>query len=62
MESVGLVAEHFLDFSDLFLYLTFDLFRVALGLQSMVSEHLAGDFLDVPCDVFGGAFYFVVSA
>jgi hypothetical protein len=59
---IDLVPEHFLDVSDLFLCLTFDLFRFALGLQARVSEHLAGDFLDVACDGFGGAFYLVVSA
>jgi hypothetical protein len=59
---IGLVSEHFLDFSDLFLDLTFDLFRVTRGLQSGVSDRPAGDFLDATCDVFGGSFRFVLSA
>ena len=62
MEWVGLVTKDFLDFSDLFLDLTFGLFRFAVGLQTVVSDHLASDLLDAACDVFGGAFCFVVNA
>src|ERR1019366_4650684 len=60
--NTGLVSEHFLDFPDLFLDLTFDLFRFAVGLQTAVSDRLAGNFLDAACDVLGGAFHFVASA
>jgi hypothetical protein len=58
----GLVPEHFLDLSDLFLCPTFDLFRFSLGFQSIVSSRLAGDFLDGAGDIFGSAFYFVIGA
>jgi hypothetical protein len=58
----GLASEHFLDFSDLLLDLSFDLFRSAVGLQTGVSDRLAGNFLDAACDVLGGAFCFVLNA
>ena len=58
----GLVFEHFLDFPDFFLRLTFNFFRFALGLESGVSDCLAGDFLDAACDILGGSFRFVLGA
>ena len=59
---IGLVSEDLLDLADLFLDLTFDLFRLAVGLEPAVSNRLAGDFLDATGDVLGGALYFILSA
>ena len=56
----GLVSQNLLNFPDLFLDLAFDLFRLAVGLEAVVADRLAGDFLDAAGDVLGGAFYFIL--
>ena len=57
-----LASEHFLDFADFLLDLTFDLFGFACSLQSIVSDRLACGFLDAACDGFGGACDLVLRA
>jgi hypothetical protein len=57
-----LFAEHLFNISDLFLRLACDLIGIAFGLQPGIANRFAGFGLEVPHDVFRGAFIFISGA